>query len=546
MKCWKCGSECEPSVKSCPTCGALLERSEPAGEIGKAMRMLFDRYGAEKVLTNSAYLVNGLGDLTEDSGKVRNRIKMAMDAGAGKAYLEQIAVGKPDASFDRRVRTLLTDEAGLSDKAAGEIAGYFDEMIGWRAEANAQSSGQAAEAKIEPEHERRKPQNDFGPEIDRKKPKEDFGPEIDRGRGTKTAEPAVSAESKGIKDLYLYEKLILIFLGLACLLTPMFFASVATDNNAIRFYPDYFTAAILGVPFLMSYGVGKNRRRVYQNKYAWILTMVISAYLIFSVSSMIKYTYYFEHSFPSGEVFDTIRRRMIQAVLRFFSVALLWIRMIHHRIAEGVKAKKGGEQLYAGTTTKPEKVFAVLALFAAALIALIPVMKAQQEKAAQPEIKDLKARFEANLDYRGPLKEDDLIIYREYLDRYESMAFSDLRVMKDEVCTSRGIDVSERSVYGRGITKSTTISEVKELFGEPEEEGTLTEDSDLYKDDFSEFYSEFLGCQYLVYESSKPDKTYHVTHRVEMLFDKTNQVALMLVYYQRLSALGFFSHLVSG
>jgi len=509
------------------TNGMMQDRSTPVSDIGKAMRMLFDRYGAEKVLTNSAYLVNGLGDLTEDSGKVRNRIKMAMDAGAGKAYLEQIAVGKPDASFDRRVRTLLTDEAGLSDKAAGEIAGYFDEMIGWRAEANAQSSGQAAEAKIEPEHERRKPQNDFGPEIDRKKPKEDFGPEIDRGRGTKTAEPAVSAESKGIKDLYLYEKLILIFLGLACLLTPMFFASVATDNNAIKFYPDYFTAAILGVPFLMSYGVGKNRRRVYQNKYAWILTMVISAYLIFSVSRLIKNA--LDAPRISDESFETIRRRMIQSALRFFSVALLWIRMIHHRIAEGVKAKKGGKQLYAGTTTKPEKVFAVLALFAAALIALIPVMKAQQEKAAQQEQGDLKARFEANLDYRGPLTEDDLIIYHEYSDGYESMAFSDL---EHKNTTSRGTIVSERNVYGRGITKSTTISEVKELFGEPEEEGTLTEDSDLYEIN-PDAYSEFLGCQYLVYESSKPDKTYHVTHRLEMLFDKTNQVAWIFVFYKR-------------
>ena len=231
MKCWKCGSECEPSVKSCPTCGALLERSEPAGEIGKAMRMLFDRYGAEKVLTNSAYLVNGLGDLTEDSGKVRNRIKMAMDAGAGKAYLEQIAVGQPDASFDRRVRTLLTDEAGLSDKTAEEIAGYFDEMIGWRAEANAQSSGQAAEAKKEPEIERRKPQNDFGPEIDRKKPvKEDFGPEIDRKKPAKEdfgpeIERGKPVEKNGSisivrdwKTLYFYEKAGFILLPLALII----------------------------------------------------------------------------------------------------------------------------------------------------------------------------------------------------------------------------------------------------------------------------------------------------------------------------------------
>ena len=49
MKCWRCGADGDESVVKCPSCGADLMRKEPASEIGKAMRMLYDRYGAEKI-----------------------------------------------------------------------------------------------------------------------------------------------------------------------------------------------------------------------------------------------------------------------------------------------------------------------------------------------------------------------------------------------------------------------------------------------------------------------------------------------------------------
>ena len=69
-------------------------------------------------------------------------------------YLDQVHMGGPDASFNERVHKLLTEEAGLNDKAADELAGYFDEMIGWNG------------AKKEPDH-------NYGPEIDRKKSTDD-------------------------------------------------------------------------------------------------------------------------------------------------------------------------------------------------------------------------------------------------------------------------------------------------------------------------------------------------------------------------------------
>ena len=133
MKCWKCGKDLTDGTGSCVYCEADQKRSLPVTQVGKALRSLYDRYGAKTVLTNGAYLVSGLGDLVGEEKKLRNQLKMAMDAGIGRVYLEQLEKGTPDADFDRRVKLLLADDAGLNDKVAGELTGYFDEMIGWRA-----------------------------------------------------------------------------------------------------------------------------------------------------------------------------------------------------------------------------------------------------------------------------------------------------------------------------------------------------------------------------------------------------------------------------
>ena len=132
MKCWKCSREIEDGASNCVYCGVSQSRNVPETEVGRALRALYDRYGAPVVLSNHAYLLNGLGDLVGDTKKLRNQLKMALDTGIGQIYLEQISHGAPDSDFDCRIKILLTDDAGLSDKTADEIMGYFDEMIGWR------------------------------------------------------------------------------------------------------------------------------------------------------------------------------------------------------------------------------------------------------------------------------------------------------------------------------------------------------------------------------------------------------------------------------
>lgn len=131
MKCWQCGQTIPDQASACIYCGAVQVRPAPKSEEGRALRQLFDQYGADKVLTYPKYLVNGVGDMLGDSGKLRAQLSMAMDSGMGRLYLAQLPAGKPDAAFRGRVQELLTGNAGLSPAAAGRMMQLFDEMIGW-------------------------------------------------------------------------------------------------------------------------------------------------------------------------------------------------------------------------------------------------------------------------------------------------------------------------------------------------------------------------------------------------------------------------------
>ena len=112
------------------------------------MRQIYDRFGSGRVFDKKSILSIALGDMLEDSKKIRSQIDMVMSAGVGGVYLNQLQnVGKSDSAFCNKIKKLMTDEAGLSDKVAAELMGYFDEMIGWAvstpaaAQTNPQPSG---------------------------------------------------------------------------------------------------------------------------------------------------------------------------------------------------------------------------------------------------------------------------------------------------------------------------------------------------------------------------------------------------------------------
>lgn len=302
-------------------------------EIGKAMRMLYDRYGAEKIFNNSAYLVNGLGDLTEDSRKVRNQFKMVMDAGLGRVYLDQLSAGAPDAAFDARVRTLITEEAGLNEKAASEIAGYFDEMIGWREVKDA--SAQQAEQK--------QTKNDSGPEIDRKNSvNEDYGPEIDRKN------PGGSAEKKsgGFKELYFYEKVAIILLPATIIAMIVmsgqegFYDRMMNYNDALGFNTYRCCYFVPLIPFILSLGVTKRKLRDHSNMPATILTIAVFAFVIFSVLDFFSRVNLMNKLEVNSEQYYMQGFRLEEDMFMGLSCFLLAISTAVHRSRERKKANK--------------------------------------------------------------------------------------------------------------------------------------------------------------------------------------------------------------
>lgn len=135
MKCWKCGTDNTEGATKCLYCGAEMKRTACKTEEGEALRKLYDQFGPDAVFAQKNFLTNGLGDYLQDSSKLRNQIRMVMDAGIGDLYLKQLKeTGKPDADFSARAKKIIVDDAGLSEQTSDQIMSLFDEMIGWKSE----------------------------------------------------------------------------------------------------------------------------------------------------------------------------------------------------------------------------------------------------------------------------------------------------------------------------------------------------------------------------------------------------------------------------
>ena len=274
MKCWKCGQENVDGASICMYCRASQNRPAPTTDIGRAMRMLYDRYGAQEVFKNSAYLVNGLGDLAEDSKKLRNQLKTGMDAGLGRVYLEQLNTGMPDSAFDNRVKRLLTEDAGLNEKAAGEIARCFDEMIGWRAVKQNAGENTSGSDNIN----RNPGNNGRQPEIKRpNQPVNHHEPEIDPHKPQKPEAQTTVKAKRGWKDLYAYEKA-LIF----CVAGAMILGCFVNQEHDPEFILDYVLYGIALIPLIMSFGLTKDKLRNEPFGGANLLTVLFGIIIIFT------------------------------------------------------------------------------------------------------------------------------------------------------------------------------------------------------------------------------------------------------------------------
>lgn len=136
-RCWKCSQELPEGASLCHACGADQQERCPlppqCSEEARAMRAIYDHYGCRQVLGNATLLHNALGDyLGEDGRKLRNQVRIAMDSGLGKLYLNQLE--HPAPQFSAQALNLLTD-AGLSEQTARHLKNLFDAMVGFPVDA---------------------------------------------------------------------------------------------------------------------------------------------------------------------------------------------------------------------------------------------------------------------------------------------------------------------------------------------------------------------------------------------------------------------------
>lgn len=133
MKCAECGRENQTDARFCCYCAVPLVKEPVVSDTGSALRKIYNDFGYEKVFEDHRYITSALGDFVPDSEMISNSIEMAYRAGLGKVYEAQIRKGgKPNDVFYKRVKELITEDAGLSEKRADKIIGYFDEMLGWK------------------------------------------------------------------------------------------------------------------------------------------------------------------------------------------------------------------------------------------------------------------------------------------------------------------------------------------------------------------------------------------------------------------------------
>lgn len=132
MRCWRCGQPLADGTDRCGACGVKQDRTVPTTDIGRELRRLYDSLGAKEMLSSEDLIISALDRLGDGARKVKGFFRIAMDAGIGRLYLEQLRTAKRyDRAFVNQVYQYLSD-AGMNYQAAYTVIVCLNEMIGWK------------------------------------------------------------------------------------------------------------------------------------------------------------------------------------------------------------------------------------------------------------------------------------------------------------------------------------------------------------------------------------------------------------------------------
>lgn len=137
MQCWKCGGQTVGGV--CTLCGGRESDRKPAvTPAGKALRYVYDKFGAKRTLTENGVLVRCLGDVLPEDAELRQALMAALAAGAGREFYAVLESNQPltDATFQGLERVL--QAAGLEEKETHAALVTLRDMAGCGVPASSQ------------------------------------------------------------------------------------------------------------------------------------------------------------------------------------------------------------------------------------------------------------------------------------------------------------------------------------------------------------------------------------------------------------------------
>ncbi|MBR3765241.1 MAG: hypothetical protein IKK57_11930 [Clostridia bacterium] len=129
MQCWKCGGQAVSGV--CTMCGVRERDRRPAATpVGKALRYVYDKFGAKRTLTEDGLLERCLPDVLPEEPELRLALSVAFAAGAGREFYAVLETNQTltEATFQGLVRVL--QAADLSEEDARAVLVSLWDMAG--------------------------------------------------------------------------------------------------------------------------------------------------------------------------------------------------------------------------------------------------------------------------------------------------------------------------------------------------------------------------------------------------------------------------------
>ncbi len=141
MSCWKCDGQVVND--RCTLCGCVQSTRKPAEtDAGKALRYVYDKFGARRTLTEDGLLFRCLADVLPLEPELRKGIRAALNGGIGRELFHLLESNTPmDANARIGLRAMIEASTGImSTEMLLEVMNALLDMVGFGAPTSMQKN----------------------------------------------------------------------------------------------------------------------------------------------------------------------------------------------------------------------------------------------------------------------------------------------------------------------------------------------------------------------------------------------------------------------